>query len=238
MLQNLCALKWSYYYIVDIVVLAVLVVFTVLAARKGFLKCMLGIIVTVVGAVVAIVFADNLVELSGGIFGLENGMASWLEGVLLKNEMMSVDISNEGLTASLANANIPGFIADAIVKEFGHSEVPAGTTVAALVSPKVSSLVCLLISGGLLFGIIKLIGWLIGKVLNKGMESRPVMSKLNTFFGAVVGFVQAFLLICVILSVLSIFVSSGISAFFDKTLFVGKLFHNNPLGAILGLIGF
>lgn len=238
MLLNLCAMQWSWYYLVDIVVLSVLVVFTILAARKGFINCMLGFIVTTVAIVTAFIFADNLVEASGGIFGFEGGLADWLKSVLEKNELFSVDISNAGLTASLENANVPGFIAKAIVEEFGHAEVPAGTTVAMLVAPKVASFVCLLLCGGLLFLIIKLIGLLIGKILNKKVQDMNMGRKLNILFGALIGFIQAFLIISATLSVLSIFVTSGMSAFFDQTLFVGKWFHNNPMGTILGWIGF
>jgi hypothetical protein len=231
-------MQWSWYYLVDIVVLSVLVVFTVLAARKGFINCMLGFIVTTIALLTAFIFADNLVEASGGIFGFEGGMADWLQDVLAKNELFRVDVSNEGLTASLENANVPSFLAKAIVEEFGHAEVPAGTTVAMLVAPKVSSFVCLLLCGGLLFLIIKLIGILIGKILNNKVQDMNVGRKLNILCGAIIGFIQAFLIISATLSVLSIFVTSGMTAFFDNTLFVGLWFNHNPMGTILGWIGF
>ena len=56
MLQNLCAMKWSNYYIVDIVVVAILIVFTILAAKKGFINCMLGFIVTTLAILLAVIF--------------------------------------------------------------------------------------------------------------------------------------------------------------------------------------
>ena len=238
MLHNFCAMKWSNYYIVDIVVVAILIVFTILAARKGFINCMLGFIVTSIAILVAVIFADNLVEASGGIFGLEKGMSNWLVEVLSKNELFNRDVSAPGLTKSLQDANVPGFIADAIVKEFGNSSLPEGTTLASLVGPKVSSFICLLMCGALLFLFVKLLGFFVGKILKKKVQSISLMGKLNVLFGALIGFIEGFLIVCSILSILSIFVTSGVTAFFDQTLFVGKWFHNNPLGQILGLIGF
>jgi hypothetical protein len=61
---------------------------------------------------------------------------------------------------------------------------------------------------------------------------------LNILCGAIIGFIQAFLIISATLSVLSIFVTSGMTAFFDNTLFVGLWFNHNPMGTILGWIGF
>lgn len=238
MLQNLCAMKWSNYYIVDIVVVAILIVFTILAAKKGFINCILGFIVTTLAILLAVIFADNLVEVSGGIFGLERGMGDWLIEVLSKNDLFKIDVSNAGLTESLKEANVPGFIADAIVKEFGHADIPTGTTVASLVGPKVSSFICLLMCGALLFLFVKLIGYFVGKALNKKVKSISLMGKLNVLFGALIGFIEGFLIVCTVLSFLSIFVTSGVTAFFDQTLFVGRWFHSNPLGQILGLIGF
>lgn len=231
---ELCAFKAA--YIVDIVALVALVIFALKDARKGFVGCLFGFLTTLIAFILAIVLADDFIGWTGNFFGLQPKLESGIVNKLSSIKGFDIDVSVSGLKTALEGVNLPSFIADAIVSEFGDSTIPAGTTVAMLAGGKIASILVTLISGVVVFFATKLLLGLLARILNKVVSSIPLVGGVNTLLGAAVGFLKAFLLICTVLSLLSLIPSEGITNFFSKTLFVGKLMQNNPLGYILSWI--
>ena len=71
-------------------------------------------------------------------------------------------------------------------------------------------------------------------MLNVFSESIHLVNGVNVLLGAVVGVLEVLLIVCSILAVLAIFPNEKIAEFLSETLFVGSLYVNNPLIAILG----
>ena len=235
MIQQLCAI--GYHYIVDAVVVIALIIFALKDARKGLIGCLLGFATTIIAFILAVTLADEFIGWTGNFFGLapklEKGIIDKLSGI----KGFSLDVSTGGLKAALESVNLPSFIADAVVKEVGDSTIPQGTTIAMLAGAKISDILMVFLAGVVLFFLSKLVLKLVAKILNGIVSSIPLVGGINTLLGAAVGVIKCFLIVCTLLSVLSLMPSAGITAFFDKTLFVGALYKNNPLGYILSWIG-
>ena len=67
-------------------------------------------------------------------------------------------------------------------------------------------------------------------------ENIHLVNGVNILLGAIVGILEALLIVCAILAVLAIFPNEKIAAFLSETLFVGSLYVNNPLVSILGMM--
>jgi uncharacterized membrane protein required for colicin V production len=236
MQSSILSTNISVFYALDLIALVYLLISTIVCAKKGFVRCLFGFITSVLAIVLAFVYADELLEASKGLWGLgdklETGIVKKLSGL----KGFNVDVSAAGLEASLKDVNLPQFIVDSIVKEFGHTELEVGMTVAMLAGAKIASLIVLLLCGVVLFFGIKIIGKILGLILGKAVNKIPLIGGLNRLLGALVGALKAFVIVCLILSVLSLIPSAGVTSFMDKTFVLGKLFHSNPLGKLLSLI--
>lgn len=235
MFQQICAV--TFHYILDAIVVIALIIFALKDARKGFVGCLLGFATTLLALVIAFTLADEFVGWTGNFFGLAPKLEKGIINKLSSIKAFALDVSNEGLKETLAGTNLPSFIADAIVAEVGDSTIPAGTTIAMLAGAKIAEILIVFLAGVVLFFVSKLVLKLIAKILNGVVNSIPLVGGVNRLLGAAVGAIKCFLIVCTILSVLSFIPSAGVSAFMDKTLFVGALYKNNPLGYILSWIG-
>ena len=70
-------------------------------------------------------------------------------------------------------------------------------------------------------------------LLNTIAEKIPLVKGVDTLLGAVVGLLQAALIVCGILALLASFPNENVAAYLSKTLFVGELYVHNPLVTIL-----
>ena len=223
-------------FIADIVVLILLLIFTVSGAKKGFIAFLFGLVTTIVAFILAMTLADNLVEWSGGVFGLEGKLDKMLTKKLASIKGFGVDISATGIKEALAGVDLPDFIANSIIAEVGVEGVPQGTTLASLAGAKIASLIVTFLAGAIVFFLAKILLGLVCRVLSGIVSRIPLVGGVNRLLGAVAGFLKGGLIVCGVLAILSLFPSTGITAFFDKTLFVGALYHNNPLLSIVGWI--
>ncbi|MBQ8658164.1 MAG: CvpA family protein [Clostridia bacterium] len=220
-------------YILDVVAVVLLLFFTLGGAKKGFIGGLFGFLTTIIALVVAFSLADQFADLTGGLFGLEGVIDKAITNKLEDVAGFNIDISATGIKEALKEVSVPSFIADALVDEFASKSVPAGTTLAMVTGGKIASFAIGLIAGVVLFFLCKIILRILVKVLNGVISLIPIVGALNALLGAVLGFIKGGLLVCVVLAILSIFSSLGITELMDQTLFIGGLFHDNPLSHIL-----
>ncbi|MBQ9728103.1 MAG: CvpA family protein [Clostridia bacterium] len=235
MIWNLCATQWTN-YIVDIVVLAVILGFMIVSARKGFIVCFFSFVTGFAAVLAALLLAKPFLNLTGGLFGLRGVFENAFVGWFGKLKGFDLDISNQGLQAALADKNLPKFLVNLVVDNFGNETLAAGTTLAMLVGESVAKLAAMLLSGILVFALVKLLLRLLKKVLLAIADKITLIGKLDSLLGALVGLLEGFLIVCVVLAVLSLIPSASITEYFNSTLFVGGLYNKNPLHLILGWV--
>lgn len=220
-------------YAADIVAAAVILVFALIAARRGFVDCFFGFISTLVAVVVAFLLMKSLVRWTNGFFGLQSVIENACTGALSKIKGFDIDISSAGIAETLSG-KVPAFVIDVVVENIGNSEVPAGTTVAMTVAETLSSFAVTLIAWLVLFLIAKLLLRLVERVLSSIVENLPLVSGVNTLLGLAVGVLQGLLIVSGVIAVLALFPSENLAAFFNKTLFLKALYNQNPIHVIFG----
>lgn len=218
-------------FLVDIAVVILFFVMALAGARKGAIRAIIGLIATVVALVVAFRYSDELAEV------LDGSLTKWLGGKLetafLKIKGFQLDVSAVGLEESLSKVSLPSFVKDFIIEEFGNADLPYGTTLAMLAGDAVASLIVKVVSWFILFFGAKIVLSIISRLLTRIADNVAVVGGINVLFGAVVGTIKAFVLVCGILAVLSILPLDSLTTFFNETLFVGYLYNENPLIKLL-----
>ena len=230
---GLCAVKWSN-YVVDGVVALFLLGYVIVCARRGFVSCLFGFVSTLLSLVVAITLAKLVLNVTGGLFGLQGSLETSLTASFSKKEGFDTVIPQSGVESALAQQNFSTTIASLVLKWFGDGAL-AGTTLGAALGTVVAKLICLLIVGVVLFILCKLLLHLVNKLLQKLADRLCVLGAVNTILGAVIGLIQGTLIVSGVLAVLTLIPSQGIANFLSESLVVGFLYDHNPLVWFIGL---
>lgn len=235
MFRGICAATWAP-YAADGVALVVILVFAIVAAKKGFVECFFGFISTVLAIIVAFLFMNALMSATNGLFGLQGVLQNSLIGAFGKIKGFETDISASGLEAALADKNLPQFVIDIIMKNVTVADVPAGTTLAMVVGETVGTIAATFIAWLAIFLGAKLVLKLVEKIFTSIVENVPLIGSLNSLLGFVVGALQGLLIVSGVIAVLALIPSEGITTFFNECAFVGYLYNQNPINTILAWI--
>ncbi len=231
-LSALCA-SWTN-YLVDIIVVLALIGFAFICARKGFIECFFSFISSFGALLVAFLLAKPLLLATGGLFGLEGVFQTSFENAFLGIEGFDLDVSNSGLETALAEKNLPKFLIDLIVDNFGNADLAANTTLASVVGGTLANVAMLLIAFIVLFVVAKVVFFILRKTLSALADHIALLDAVNTILGLVLGLLQALLLIYGVLAILAIIPAEAITAYFENSLFVGFLYNHNLLNIIFG----
>lgn len=220
-------------YAVDIAIVIVMLVFALIAAKRGFVDCLLGFVSTLVAILIAFLLMKSLVRWTNGLFGLQGVIDNACVSALSKIKGFDIDISSAGIAETLSG-KLPAFVIDIVVENIGNAEVPKGTTVAMTVADTLSGFAVTLIAWLLLFFIVKLLLRLLDRFLSSLVEKLPIVGAVNTLLGLAVGALQGLLIVSGVLAVLALFPSENIASFFNQTLLAGALYNHNPIHTVFG----
>ncbi len=222
-------------YAVDAIIAAVILVFAIVSARRGFVECFFGFISTLVAILIAFLLMKTFVRVTGGVFGLQGAIEKGCVRALSKIKGFDTDISSQGIAETLSG-KLPAFLVNIVLENISNGDVPAGTTIAMSVGNTVSGFAINLIAWLILFLVIKLLIRLIERFLTSIINKLPIVGSLNTVLGFAVGILQGLLIVSAVIAVLALFPSETMATFFGDTLLVGALYNHNPLHAVFGWI--
>lgn len=221
-------------YLLDIAIIIILLLGALKDAKKGFINCVFGLIITIVALVVAFFCAATVVEATGGLFGLGDVICSAIEDSLLGIVGFDADVSEEGLVAALEGANLPPFLAELIASN--GVEAPAGTTLAAHISTTIGGFVTLVVTGILLFVLSKLVLTLVEKIFTALVSKVSLLGAVNSILGALIGLLKGAISVCLIFCALALITSPEISEFVNQSLFAHYIYNDNPINYLFSLI--
>ncbi len=224
------------HYAIDGVVILVALIFAVKSAKKGFVDCFFGFVSTILAVVVAFTFMKGLLAWTDGLFGLQGAIENGLIGAFGKVKGFDVDVSAAGMEAALEDKNLPSFLINAIVDNVANKDVPSGTTLAMIVGGTLGEFAATLVAWLVVFLIAKFLLKLVRKFLNSLIQSLPIVGGINRLLGFIVGAIKGLLIVCVVVAVIALIPSAGLTAFFSETVVAGWLYNSNPLHVILGWI--
>ena len=227
--------SWQHYALDGVVIILLLIV-GLRDGKKGFVECLFSLISVLVATALAFIFMNVLLESTGGLFGLqeilEEGCVRAFSGI----KGFDIDVSNEGIAASLADKNIPNFLIDAVIEEYGNADIAPGTTIALLVGTSLGQIISGLLAWLAIFLIAKLVLHIIKRFLVAIIHKISLIDKLDHILGFLVGLIKGVLVVSAILAIISLIPSIGIGGFFNETIFVGWLYNHNPINEILSWI--
>ena len=224
--------KWA--YIVDIVFILAIIIWAIIDGRRGFISCFFSFISAIVCTLAVLFLSGPLARWTNGLFGLEGvmqtGIGNWLSGI----KPFNLDISAEGWRETLDGIGLPGFIKDAVLTEINGvtGEIPAGTLLGQYVGNVVGTFLTTVICAVVLFVLVKLLMLLLRGILNNVAENSVFIEKINVLGGLLAGAFKAFAIFCILLALLSLIPSEGMTNFFNDTLIVKGLYNNNPVFAV------
>lgn len=227
-------------WIVDIVAAIILLVAVIKDTRKGFIKGIFGLLISVASIAVAFLCADMVAGLTGGLFGLEEGIATSL-ATSFSDLGLNVDFTNqEAVKAALIENNdffaTATFLADIVAQEIVKIDgIPEGQLNLVL-GDIVAGFATNIIVGLALFIICRIVLSLVEKILTSLVEHIKLFDAVNTLLGAVVGLLKGVIivsLLCMLLSSVPVF--GDLMAEMPNTLFVYDWFVvGNPIAKIIG----
>lgn len=193
---------------IDIIIVAVLVVFALIGLREGFFKSVLSMISTVVVVVVSFFGANPVAKLVNKIYDFTGLIAGKLcKSIASMGAFYSETIPSGVSGADLAN-NIPsstnGFLKKLmsyVLKPLSSGEVE-GSTVAKVVSGAFASIIFTIIIGILLFILIKIVLAIASKLF-ENITRNKVFGAVNKICGFVFGALKGGLMIVVLSLVLT-----------------------------------
>ncbi|MBQ8374514.1 MAG: CvpA family protein [Clostridia bacterium] len=236
------AAEFNWAYIADIVFILILIIWAIIDARKGFITCFFSFISTIVAVLVVVLFSASITDWTNGLFGLRDLLGEGIGNGLSSVAPFNIDISTEGIAETIGALALPDFIKDAVLTEVtaviesaGMGGLEAGTLLGQFVGQEIAGFLASTICAIVLFFLVKLIMLIVRGILNKVAENAPIFQKINLIGGMFVGLFKGFLAVCGLLAILSLIPAEGLVNFFDSTLMLGGLYHNNPIMAIFGL---
>ncbi len=232
-LNGLNAIVWTN-YLLDFAVIAILVFAAWFCGKKGFIECFFGIVSVAAALLVGILLTKLVVTLTGGLFGLQDSLNTSFQMAFSKIDGFATDISNQGITAALAEKNLPNFLVDLIVENFGNESIAQGTTLAMLAGDTLSGVCINFIAWILLVGMTWGLMWLLKKILKKIAKKIKLVNRIDVLLGNVVGLFFGVLAVSVVLGILALIPSEGITTYLNNSLFVGAMYNNNLLNTLLG----
>lgn len=235
-IRNICAVKWSN-YILDAVALLLIIGYTIVCAKRGFVECFFSFVSVTVSVILAITFAKGLVSVTKDLFGLRETLENSFTKSFSKVDGFTVVVSADGLESALEEQNMPAILINLVMKWFGSgADFPAGTTVAMVLAQTCARLLCLLIAGVAIFLVSFIVLFCLRKLLSALVESIKILGFVDSILGAAVGVFQALLIIYAVLAVVALIPTAAVEGYLSDSLFLGVLYENNLLIKCLGLL--
>jgi len=193
--------------IVDIIIIAVVVIFAIIGYKKGFLKSVLSLFSWVVCAVVAVLVAKYVAGWINGIYDFSSLIGNKISDSLTNsNEFFATAINTFENTDQII-ASIPegtGKLLTQLIKiVFSNSAVDMASeaSIASVVGASLGHFCMVIIAGILTFIILKIVVKLLSKLFDK-IASTKILGGLNKILGLCLGVLKAGVIIVIVNGVL------------------------------------
>ena len=179
------------YLLVDILVCIWLLGGIIIGAKKGFVECFFKLISTVVAVIVAILLATWLLDLTNGLFGLQDKLGNSFSGIFDSVKGFDEPVYNEErLQIALTELKLPKALDKFVIKYFNTypiEQLETNPPIAAEVfGGALGYLLSMVIAGLILFIVAKIVLKLLRKGLTALVEKVAAVRVLNTILGTLI----------------------------------------------------
>lgn len=214
-------------WIVDIVFFVILIIGLSVGAKKGFVDGVGKVAAIIISIACAFFFCLSFEVFLEQTFGMTTGIANGLVNALSSSdERLAMDLSGTGLEEALSTV-MPNFFAKIILGIYNGEPIPEGTTGAMLLGPLLAKWIAIAISFIILLVGVRLIIWLLTKLLNKIIDSVAPLRILNRLLGGILGMVKAILITFVVILVINWLPLTQIHELIESSYVVSKIINSN-----------
>ena len=193
--------------IIDILIVAVVVIFGIIGFNKGFLKSFLSLFSWLVCILIAIFTAKYVAGWINGIYDLSGLIGGKIESALVNlNEFFAQSISSfESTEEIIANlpSDINGLLAQLIRVVFSNTSVDmtSDATIANVVGSSLGHVCMLIIAGILVFIVLRIVLALLTKLFDNIAKTK-ILGGLNKILGLLLGMVKAACIVIILNGIL------------------------------------
>ena len=215
--------------LVDFIVIAILILFSLLGLRKGFFNKLLGIIGGIVALILAFSLCKPFATLLQKLFNLQSGLGNAFYKSFAKNESLNVTISTSTQAQEILNAQniLPDFIKNAVISVTKNG---SEKTLARLIADVCARIANVAISFVIILVLVKLICFILKLIFAKIEDKHDGVFLTNKILGVVFGFVHCLLIVFVVLFLIDVLPSAlfgWLQRTIDKSKFCKFLTNHN-----------
>lgn len=217
--------------IIDIIVIAVLVVFAIIGMWRGFINTILSLFSSVASIVVAIFAAKPVSKLLNSIFGIIPGIggkiagslsgtitpfaADAVEGAQLTGAELKVYFAEDGLTWQERLYKL--FIDDSKIFTVGSDgPTAANENIVQFLSESMAAVISVVIAAVVVFILVKLAVFLLSKLFNAITKNRAI-GGLDRALGLLFGLCKAAVFVCSTLGIFYLIANSTVQGWIDNS---------------------
>lgn len=182
---------------IDIAIVMILLCFSIVGFKKGFLKSIIALFSTVVVLILAVYFANHFAKLINSVYDFTALIAKKITPSIEKIDGIYASTFPEGMSGSeFYHAYIASSGTNSILKKFFQyslkgfgAEGLAGLKVSEVLAGSIASLIMTIIAGVLLFIIIKIAVNLLSRLFDN-IASTKIFGGINKLFGFLFGAIK------------------------------------------------
>lgn len=191
--------------IIDIIIIAILVIFAIIGLKKGLFKSVLSIFSWVVCLAIAIFTAKYVARWINSLYDFSGLIGNGISKSLMKNNEFfgqSINVYQSGGKDALINAipgNVNKLLKQLIKVVFSNTKVDMSSTntIASVVGSGLGHIIMVVISAILVFIVLKIAVALLTKLFDS-MAKTKIIGGLNRFLGLVLGLLKGCMIVVII----------------------------------------
>ncbi|HEY5586051.1 MAG TPA: CvpA family protein [Ruminiclostridium sp.] len=188
----------------DIAVLIIIVVFTIIGLKNGFLYSVFRLLSYILSVIFAIKFYPVLSEMLQKTVIYTNIKASIVNGIIKQQAVSVTTIKAKSAQTIVDGLKLPDFIKDSILKNIEKGNIFDMSKIVDAVGSEIATLVINILSVILIYVIIR-IALIFARVIIKTIARLPVFKQLDKTGGIVLGAIEGILIVYILCAVLIIF---------------------------------
>lgn len=201
---------------IDIILLAVMALTVYISAKSGFFKTLFDLVVYVLAVTLARSFSVTLAQTAFDSF-IRKGAVSYLESSLqgigstdyVTQAQQAVEAIPEGLRGLM---QILGYSDEVLISQISSADLGGSNLIETLMNTVVEPVGTALMQF-ILFVILAIVLLIVGRVLvfllNKIIRKLPVIKRLNTLLGGVIGLLKGGVIVVIAVSLISVIASAS-----------------------------
>lgn len=188
----------------DIGVLVIILIFTIIGVRNGFLYSVFRLFSYIVSVIFAVKFYPVLSEMLQKTVIYTNIKTSVINGIIKQQAADGVSLQERTAQSMVDGLKLPGFLKDAILDNVGKKDIFGVQKILDAIGSEIALLVINILSMILIYLIIRF-GLIFARVLIKTIAKLPVFRQLDKAGGLILGAIEGVLIVYILCALLILF---------------------------------